>query len=87
LRALHRRGERRSPYDGHPPDAPTIETIVLLTFYGVINRLSYLKRPETPNPDGVSGLFLIVGERGLSENRVMWRATSFAVILQFRGGF
>jgi hypothetical protein len=32
LRALHRRGERRSPYDGHPPDAPTIETIVPSTF-------------------------------------------------------
>jgi len=25
LRAWHRRGDRRSPEMGHPPDAPTIE--------------------------------------------------------------
>jgi hypothetical protein len=30
------RGELRSPISGHPPDAPTIETIVLVTFYEII---------------------------------------------------
>jgi len=41
---LHRRGERRSPYDGHPPDAPTIETIVLVSFYEVI--MIHFQQPE-----------------------------------------
>jgi len=36
LRAWHRRGEQRSPYDGHLPDAPTIEAIELLNFYEII---------------------------------------------------
>jgi len=47
LRASHRRGERRSPYDGHPQDAPTIKTIVLLTFYEIINI------QETEDPDKI----------------------------------
>ena len=34
---MYRRGERCSPYDGHLPDAPTIETIVPVTFYEIIN--------------------------------------------------
>jgi hypothetical protein len=36
LRAWHGRGEGRSPEIGHPPDAPAIETIVLMTFYEII---------------------------------------------------
>ena len=39
LRALHGRDERRSPEMGVRQDAPTIETIVLPTFYEVINYL------------------------------------------------
>jgi len=31
------RGERRTPDQGRPQDTPTIETIVLLTFYEVIS--------------------------------------------------
>jgi hypothetical protein len=37
LRALHCRGELRSPGHGRPQDAPTIETIILVTFYEIIN--------------------------------------------------
>jgi len=36
LRAWHCRGERCSPEIGRPPDALTIETIVLKTFYEII---------------------------------------------------
>jgi hypothetical protein len=31
------RGELRSPIFGRPPDAPTIETIVPVSFYEIIN--------------------------------------------------
>ena len=47
LRVYHRRGERRSPYDGHPPDAPTIETIVPVTFYEIIK---IERKEENPQP-------------------------------------
>jgi hypothetical protein len=37
LRALHGRGERRSPGIGRPQDAPATEAIVSRTFYETIN--------------------------------------------------
>jgi hypothetical protein len=37
MRALHGRGERRSPDMGIQQDAPTNETIVLMSFYEIIN--------------------------------------------------
>jgi hypothetical protein len=40
LRAWHCRGERRSPNQGRPPDAPTIETIVSVTLREISNVLS-----------------------------------------------
>jgi hypothetical protein len=46
LRALHGRGERRSPGHGRPQDALTIETIVLVTFYEIINLDGFVKSPS-----------------------------------------
>jgi hypothetical protein len=51
------------PKMGVRPVAPTIETIVSLSFYAIIKRISYLKRPETPKSDGVS-VFFYLEEKG-----------------------
>jgi hypothetical protein len=42
LRALHGRGERRSPDMGVQQDAPTNETIGPVTFYEIINFVRYV---------------------------------------------
>jgi hypothetical protein len=39
MRAWHGRGERRSPEMGVRQDAPTIEPIVWVTFYEIINSI------------------------------------------------
>jgi hypothetical protein len=48
LRAWHCRGEWRSPGHGRSPDAPTIETIVPMDFYEIINgdELVKSKKPD-----------------------------------------
>jgi len=47
------RGELRSPGHGRPPDAPTIKTIVLVTFYEIIS----FKEAQLPK---VFGMFLLI---------------------------
>jgi hypothetical protein len=49
LRAWHGRGERRSPDDGRPPGAPTIETIVTPVKTGVQDIYKILKLLDSGN--------------------------------------
>jgi len=44
LRALHCGGELRSPGHGRPQDTPTIETILLVTFYEIIKDMNPTER-------------------------------------------
>jgi hypothetical protein len=49
------RGEWRLPGHGRPPDVPTIETIVLVTFCEITNNLKKPLEKRQGNSDRVQG--------------------------------